>query len=970
MKTKILLTIVLLTSSCFAIITNINSGTTHATLSSAVSAAASDDTLLVSTGQYTYMYIMEKNLTIIGGYTPDFSVQVSYDDTILDGGNYCAVFVVSTSTVEGLTFTDAKFGMSVYNYSIVTARHCKVENNVNEYQGGGVKVFGNGTLVLEHTDVENNSATNNNGNGDGGGAYVSNGTLILDEYSDIRHNSAAEKGGGIYVTSSGKVKAKTYSSIYGNSADEAGGGVYLNGGELYMEGGAYIGNVTSVPNRTPGDGGGIFAQDAFMFFEGTFSLANNYSGNNGGGAYITNSTMVFDHSDIGSYSSYGRTNFAENNGGGIYAIASTLSMTNSDIHSSRAGYYGGAIYSEFSDVILHNCEVGNTNDIYTNVSGKDGGAIDVEDGSLFISASTFFNNQADDDGGAIRIDDSNVTITNSVLRNNVAADDGGVLYVLSGSAIVEISDSIIVTNFGNDGGGIYWNSDNNLVIRSSIINANEANSDGGGIYSTGTGLVLLDDVEMLSNKAMDDGGALLAKSEQKVRSIDCDIRLNYADSDGNTNGNGGGFAIKSEAKLEIIAETKSVNIGANTAKDGAGIYVEEEFSSVDIVSTSGFRIYMTSNNAADDGGAINATNLSETTIIGNVRISQNQADNGAGIFVAEEAQVTLEKSGNYIPEFLDCTARESGGGIFAVDTGTKVICEGVNFGGENDGNVSHGTGDGVGGGAVAVLDEAEFNAIDCVFEENESASDGGAIYVSNATAIVRGEIAGDYAAQLPSSVLINNFSSGGGGSYGGAVYVDNGYAELYNTAIISNNAQSGGGAYAFYSEIYFENVMLSKNNASFSGGADAVRAFGGTANIRFNYCTIAYNDKNGALVGSGAELNMTNCIVWGHTDLNVTTNPFQNVVSSDIQGGCPGLGNISAPPFFADSANLDYQLTANSPCTNMAVNIGITNDCIGLARPQLGGYDMGAYEFIPEPGYFIFEILYLTFIICRRKFSV
>jgi len=872
MKTRILLSIVLLASSSFALVTNINSGATHATMQNAVAAADSGDTLRVSTGQYTYMQVSSKNLTIIGGYAADFSSHVSYDDTIMDGYSYCASFTYSTSIVEGLTFTSANYGMSVYNNSIVTARHCKVENNVNYSQGGGIRLFGHGTLVLEHTDVENNSATNTNGNGDGGGAYVNQATLILDDYSHIRHNFAAEKGGGIYVTSSAKIEAKTHSTIYGNSAEEAGGGVYLNGGDLYMEGGASIGNVASAPNSTPGDGGGIFARNAFMFFEGNFRLANSYSGNNGGGAYITNSTMVFKNSDIGSYTTYGRTNFAENNGGGIYAFASALSMTNSDIHSSRSGDHGGAIFAEFSDVILHNCEVGKTNDLYTNVAGKDGGAIDVENGSLFISDSTFFNNQADDDGGVMRVNDSNITITNSVLRNNIAIDCGGALYVLAGSTVADISDSIIITNSGDDGGGIWWYSDSNLTIRSSIINANEAvKDDGGGIYATGSDLILLDDVEMLSNKAKDDGGGILAKSGQKVRLIDCDIRLNYADSDGNTNGNGGGVAVKINAEVEIIAQNKNVNIGANSALKGGGIYVEDTNSFVNLVSTSGYQVAMLNNVAAGDGGA------------------------------------------------------------------------------------------------VAVFDEAEFNAIDCVFEENDSAGHGGAIYVSNATAIVRGEIAGDYAAQLPSSVLINNFASGGGGSYGGAVYVDRGYAELYNTAIISNSAERGGGAYAYYSEIYFENVLFSKNNASILSDADAVSAFGGTANIRFNYCTIANNAKNGVLVNIGAELNMTNCIVWGHTALNVTTNPLQNIVFSDIQGGYPGLGNISAPPLFVDFPNIDYRLTAGSPCTNMAINIGVTNDCIGVARPQLGGYDMGAYEFIPEPTSLLFIIGNLIFFILRKN---
>jgi len=1000
MKTKILLSIVLFASSCFAIITNIDTRTTFSTMQSAVSAAISGETLLVSTGRYTYMGVNSKNLTIIGGYTPDFSAQVSYSATILDGGSYCATFSISTSVVEGLTFTDASFGIQLNSRSVVTARHCYVENNINNNYGAGVRIISSSMLILDHTDISNNSATNAIGAGNGGGAYVGGQSkLIVSEYSHIRNNYAQEKGGGVYVASSGYVEIKNSSFISDNFADEAGGGVYLNGGDLYVHNNADIGYVMGDPNATPGDGGGIYAKNSSIIFENNgSSLLNNYAGNNGGGIFLTNSYLTFcNGSDIG-YAGFSKTNYAGNSGGGIYALHSTVAMTNADVLACYAEDHGGAICAEESDVILYNCNFGHTNDIYTNVSRKDGGAIRVDSGTLFISGSSFFNNRAEDDGGVMRVDYSDVIITNSVFRNNIADDRAGALYFLNGYNVVEINDTSIITNIaGGDGGGI-WCSYRNLIVRGeSAINANEAGDDGGGIYSSGSetvllgdvemlnnkvgdddgsriysvgsGLILLDDIEILNNKAVDDGGGIFSSGDQPFKIVDCDIRFNEADSDGNNNGNGGGLVVRNRAELEIIAQNKNVFISTNQALNGAGIFIENEFSSVDIVSTSGYQIAMLSNMASGDGGAICAVDSSETTIIGDVQISQCNAVNGGGIFAAEIAQVILEKSKNYLPQIKNCTARQSGGAISIVDFDTFVICDGVNFGGENDGNVSQGTDNGDGGGAVAVLNGAEFYAVDCAFEKNESAGAGGAIYVSNATAIVSGEVAGDYAAQLPSSVFINNFTSGSGGSYGGAIYVDNGYAELYNTAIISNNAQRGGGAYAFYSEIYFENVLLSKNNASLLSGADAVKAFGGTANIRFNYCTIAYNNRNGVLVDSGAELNMRNCIVWGHTALNVTTNPLQNVVFSDIQGGYPGLGNINRAPLFADLPNLDYQLTANSPCTNMATNIGITNDCIGVARPQLGGFDMGCYEFIPEPlGIWIIGLLEIWII--GRKFKL
>jgi len=110
---------------------------------------------------------------------------------------------------------------------------------------------------------------------------------------------------------------------------------------------------------------------------------------------------------------------------------------------------------------------------------------------------------------------------------------------------------------------------------------------------------------------------------------------------------------------------------------------------------------------------------------------------------------------------------------------------------------------------------------------------------------------------------------------------------------------------------------------------------------------------------------MTNCIVWGHSSTEVDTG--ENVQYSDIEGGyATGTGNIAADPAFVPGT---YELTSISPCINTGININVEYDCIGESRPQLGGYDLGAYEVIPEGG-IIFSILCSVFCILtyRRKF--
>ena len=254
------------------------------------------------------------------------------------------------------------------------------------------------------------------------------------------------------------------------------------------------------------------------------------------------------------------------------------------------------------------------------------------------------------------------------------------------------------------------------------------------------------------------------------------------------------------------------------------------------------------------------------------------------------------------------------------------------------------------GGAVALLDEAKFTAYNCNFEENESLKHGGGIFVSNSTAIIRGDVVagGDTLAVFKNNIATNE-------SGGGAVCIDrNGIVNFYNVAIISNRASYGGGVYANRSDVYFENVLLAQNYSIYLSRGDAVHLF--AANAAINNCTIADNDRIGLSVGSSSLAFLTNCIIWGHSDYQVITNPVQTVVYSDIEGGYPGDGNIYYHPLFMDSSALDYQLTEGSPCINAGINLPWMDppatDLAGNERIYDDTVDMGCYEFIPEPTLF------------------
>ncbi len=113
-----------------------------------------------------------------------------------------------------------------------------------------------------------------------------------------------------------------------------------------------------------------------------------------------------------------------------------------------------------------------------------------------------------------------------------------------------------------------------------------------------------------------------------------------------------------------------------------------------------------------------------------------------------------------------------------------------------------------------------------------------------------------------------------------------------------------------------------------------------------------YRNEYGLEVSSPSATGIfvTNGIFWDNgTEISVVAGTI-TVTYCDIQGGYPGTGNIDADPLFV-AAPTDFSLSQDSPCINAGMNAsagrygGVTNDILGVPRPQLAGYDMGAYEY-------------------------
>lgn len=140
------------------------------------------------------------------------------------------------------------------------------------------------------------------------------------------------------------------------------------------------------------------------------------------------------------------------------------------------------------------------------------------------------------------------------------------------------------------------------------------------------------------------------------------------------------------------------------------------------------------------------------------------------------------------------------------------------------------------------------------------------------------------------------------------------------------------------------NCVFARNSASNAGAVASV--FG--SSVALAHCTITQHGTNAVVTDFGGVCAVTNCIVFGNIGTQITTG--QVVRYSDVQGGYVGAGNINTNPLFEAPAALNYALSAASPCRDAGTVCGVDHDILGAPRPVGSAPDMGAYEFVPEPG--------------------
>ena len=272
-------------------------------LQAVINAASPGDTITVR-NRCDGNFHIGKPLTLVGRATPGVS------RPILDANGSGAVLAVNAR-------------VTLINLMITGGRPSPSD------AGGGI-VHSRGTLVLQGTIVNDNTARKH-----GGGIYSSGGTLILNGSSSVSRNKARSfisHGGGIFIAD-GRVIMNGSSSVSRNQAGRTGGGIYNQGGTLILNGSSFVSR-----NNAGVEGGGILNFGTLILNDSSSVRRNATPHSSGGIGNRSGGTLTLN----GSSSVRGnRTHF---NGGGIVnGKGSILTLRSSSSVRENTARTGGGI---------------------------------------------------------------------------------------------------------------------------------------------------------------------------------------------------------------------------------------------------------------------------------------------------------------------------------------------------------------------------------------------------------------------------------------------------------------------------------------------------------------------------------------------------------------------------------------------------------------------------------------------------
>ncbi|MCB1583107.1 MAG: hypothetical protein KDI92_08585 [Xanthomonadales bacterium] len=495
--------------------------------------------------------------------------------------------------------------------------------------------------------------------------------------------------------------------------------------------------------------------------------------------------------------------------------------------------------------------------------------------------------------------------------------------ILDGLHITEGSTSI-----GYLAGGVDISGNVSISIIDSSIDNNSANTHGGGIYIFG-GLgatLLLDSTSIQNNNA--GVGAGIAASQGAVITMDRgNIRNN------NASGSGGGVSLSSQSRLITL----DALIGSNDSTlYGGGIYCSSSFLHMDLTSRL-------NNNQSQSGGGLFATSNcnvlieSGTTSIrpnNGIGIKANYAEfAGGGMYIENSLAVLKGTPDNYVNIYGNWTDENNinahGGAVYARGSGTVVTI----INGSITGN------------------DSEF---------------GSAIVSSNGAKVKIHRTTGSCFANEECSLIFENQSNNG------TIFTEDcGTIDVFQTTIRANISTLASVAHLKGNNTdscvnTMEGNIIFNNKDEFDE-SDSLFFLDNKVTLDFAFNTLTDNLSSSIFFMSNTDssnqiLKVNSSILWNSPSplfLEIAnTNSYSGncFIVHDDQNLPAGFGALTpvVNPGFINAANNDYLIDFDSAGIDMcdtSLYQPKHHDIMSVPRgyqytvPQLGYFDMGAYEY-------------------------
>lgn len=807
-----------------------------------------------------------------------------YNDNSL--GSFTGIIALRDTSnigeIKNSVFTN-KTNITTSNGGVFNIENDASIDKISTAEFDGFKSYNGGVIYLRDNgrigEIDNAKFTNNTSNGQGGAitlldaVYQTSSASIGNITNSTFENNKANLGAAIYVGSKNSI------GDIDNCVFKDNIGTGTGGSTIYLQNNTSAGNISNTLFEGNTNNNAIYLGDNSTIKDLTNVIIRNNTATNGGGGAIT----------LNSQNTMGNiTNSTfENNKGGVGAIRVGYDGVIGDItncvfkNNSVTNNYGngGAIFLNARNTVGHISDT-----IFEgNTSGKLGGAIYIDNGTINGLDNVLFKDNNAQTGGGIFINYSkNVGDWNNVFfENNHATGQGGAVYNSSstignwdGGHIYGVNEDVL-----QQGAGI-WNNRTIGNLSNIEIKDTHVSQSGGAIFNVGE-MGNLTNISITNATAIQQGAGIFNSSKmgdltnvtfEKVGVVKGQQSLFTGGAIMNTgtmgNWNGGFIHGLGEEGKKVSA--------------GAGLFNSSTFGDINNVEFKD--LYATNNGAAisNNSSGIIGT-ISNSSFINN-HVTSNPDDVG------------------YNPYFGQ-------GGAINNAARLKGI-ENCYF--ENNSAIRA-------GGAINDNSSQKYSITNSVFKDNKS-GDGGAIWSGTIDVLSGSTFINNQAIGLkgPNDTYQSGMHGRGGAVYYGIYYGDKLNLGEGNNLFQDNYARQGGGAiWAEHGISVINNSSFVNNKSDELGGAILVwnKTIDGIKNSSFVNNTTGYlipeeNDRDITMAyGSGGA-------IWINEKLgdiensyfadNKTITKFDNQYDKFGQGGAiyapHSIGNIINTTFKNNSA--------------------------------------------------------------------